>query len=114
MAVVQIPFPSGASWVQDINLEGTVYTMSVRWLVRSGMWVMDIGPSDSDPVFLGLRITKDWPILRAYDYNPNVPQGQFLVVCTSSNCRGDPKRNDFADGSYKLLYVTRDDDPIPT
>lgn len=111
MAIRTIPFPSAPRWVQDVALDGEVYTLRGRYNVRWDSWVMDIETADGEPILTGIRLVLNLPLFSPHRYDDRLPPGELLVVSPRELDTHDPQRNDIGDDAdMRLVYVTADDE----
>ena len=96
---LQIPFQPGASWVQEITLEGRVYRMSAAWSGVGQCWYMGLSTRDNVPIVSGVKLVQGADLLEPFA-DLRLPPGRLFVV------GNHPSRNSFADGETELIYVT--------
>lgn len=106
MAVRVIAFPPGPAWVQDVALDGRIYTLAARYNTRARTWVMGIQSSDGIPLIDGLRLVLGERLLGPQRYDPRLPPGELLVVAVSGDSHGDPGRDDIGpERAMRLVYM---------
>lgn len=85
----------------QIDLEGTVYTLSFTFNTRMNAWVMSIGDVNKEPLLNGVKLLTGWLPLRQYA-NTKLPPGKFAVIDTTES--GDnPNLDNFGEGVV-LMY----------
>lgn len=104
MALLRIQFPDAPRWVQTVQLEGEVYTLSADYNGRLDSWTMDIATADGNTIVQGLRLVLNWPLLRTVEYDDRLPPGQFAVLDPTGRATADPGRFAFRGGGYVLTY----------
>jgi hypothetical protein len=58
---------------------------------------------------LGLKLVTNLPLLRFYHFRENVPSGDLIVTCTTTN-KSPPKLGELGKGlRCELTYFTRDE-----
>jgi hypothetical protein len=104
MALLRLQFPDAPRWVQTVQLEGDIYTLSADYNVRADTWTMDIATADGETIVQGIRLVLNWPLLRAVDYDDRLPPGEFSVLDPTGRATEDPGRFSFRDDGYVLTY----------
>ena len=105
MALREIPFPDSPRWVQDVQLDGAVYTIRMSWNTRGGLWLMDLETADGDRIVSGVRLVLGYPLI-GFIRDDRLPPGDFFVLCPSGQANKDPGRDSFRGGcQYSLIYA---------
>ena len=103
MAIDVIPFDNTIEdQIFQIDLEGVVYSIRVRWNNRAGYWIMDIAQNDGTEIINGVPLLLGISLLAQYQ-NPLLPPGEFVFLDTS----GQMQEATIDDLNYRciLLYV---------
>lgn len=110
MAALLIPTRQGEPYyTQRTRLDGREYNLRFAWNQRIERWFLDINDGDGVPIVLGLKLTSNWPLLRAYRYDPRVPPGE-LAAMTSPKDNVPPGLNDMGKGlRCELTYFAATD-----
>lgn len=78
-----VPLVNTLPWYQlTITLDGVVYTLSLRYNVRSDNWFMDIQDSAANPIVSGLPILIQRSVSGQYAYLA-IPPGIFVATDNS-------------------------------
>lgn len=98
-----IPLPSGLpNFDVQADLDGTTYTLALRWNVRLGAWFLRVLDAQGVVVLLGdQRLVADFP-LAAYVTGRSPPG--FLAAVDTSGAGMDPGFDDL--GSRVILRYT--------
>ncbi len=102
---VTIPTAVGVPhYTMRCRLDGKDYNFRMKWNERSQRWHMNIYADDETPLVLGIKLVANWPLIRYYQYNPDVPQGALIAV-DLSNDGSPPGLYDFGeDLRVELTY----------
>jgi hypothetical protein len=65
------------------ELDARTFTFRLRYDDRSDVWRMDLGDANNVPLALSLALVVNMPILRGLRSNPELPQGEFVVLDTA-------------------------------
>jgi hypothetical protein len=85
-----------------IELDGTLYNMSLYWNDREGHWYMDIYNEDLEPLLLGAKLVQSYDMLK--DYNDvRLPPGLLLYFKATETAEEAP---DNLGVDYTLVYFT--------
>jgi hypothetical protein len=107
MTPVKIPMIDSPNFSVDVVLDQVQYTLSFVWNSRAEFWSMSLSLVDGTILVSGIRLVCFFPLLKGYQYNPNVPQG-LMVVIDQNKATGtqEPGRYDFVrDRNLELCYV---------
>lgn len=103
MALIQITLFNSPNFIEDIQLDGSLYQLAVKWNTRSNSWLFDLFTSDDIPLIYGHRLVINYPLLYNLQYDRRMPQGLLFIV-SPSDLHRPIRRNDFEDGKMVLLY----------
>lgn len=98
MSLRRIKFFNAIDWVQDVELEGRVYTLRAKYNVRQDTWHMDIDTVDGVAILRGLRLVVNWPLLYPFRYKSELPPGELFVLRVGEDATTDPMRDSFQTG----------------
>lgn len=102
---VDVNFSESAGRVQDIPLDGVLWTMQFSWSTLREAWSFSlIDQASGDPLFLGRKMSIGVDHLRQVSAD-NRPRGKLVVVDTSGAAT-PPERGDLANGRVKVVYLT--------
>lgn len=105
-AIVPV-IPGRAHTTQRVTFDGQVYTLELLWNMSRGSWTLSLFDAENDPIFLGVRIVTNWPLLRWYRYDPRTPPGELVAVTLTSD-RAHPGFDDFGEGKrVELTYFAQ-------
>lgn len=105
-----IPFPLIARWVQDVQLDGRVFTIRGWWNTRMGTWLLDLETADGVRLLSGVRVVLEYPLLPVWR-TEDMPSGELFVVCPTGRCRQDPARTNIGpDENLRFVYFAPDED----
>ena len=98
-----IPWPSGASWQQEIALDRQVYIMRGYWNEIGQFWVFDLLARDQRPIVMGVKVVLGVALTGRYS-EEGLPNGVFVAVSNDSSCPCTPQRSDMIN-RVSLIYV---------
>jgi hypothetical protein len=102
MAVLTLPARTDLQvYSFQVELEGALYTFTMRWNTRAASWFMDIADAAGAYVVSGRRVVIDWPLLNRV-VKANRPPGEIFAVDTLS-IGTDPGVADLG-GRVQLVY----------
>jgi len=90
-------------------LDGTTYTLGLRWNGREAAWYLDISTEDGDPISLGSKVVLNYP-LAARCVDLRRPPGALIAFDTSGEDKA-PGINELG-ARVVLIYHNVDDLPI--
>lgn len=99
MEVISIPKTYASS--QTLLLEGSLFTVDLRWNSRAQAWSLDMYDGNGVLLAGGVRIVADAPLLERFGLRKDFPAGEILALDTS-NAGEDPG---FADFGTRVLFV---------
>lgn len=103
MATQELPVRSDLPQHEfQIDLEGTIFTITIRFNERKARWVMDIGDSNGTSILAGIVLLTDVNITDQY-VGDNLPPGRFFVVDETGEGK-NPGINDLGN-DVKLFYL---------
>lgn len=102
MALVLITTSPYPDTTQDVELDGVVYNLRIRWSQRAECWHMDIRDAEGDAILLGVKMVTLYPLLKNYRHL-GVPAGEFFFVDNKDES-ARPTLEGMGD-RFKLLYV---------
>lgn len=109
MAIRRIEIPAASASAQEVELDGRVYRIGLRYNVRMDSWFMSIATASDEPLIRDVRIVLDYPLMFGKDYDDLLPPGEFYALCPTGRARTDPERNLGQDSScVQLFYVESD------
>lgn len=102
---VTIPVAVGIPhYTMRCRLDGKDYNFEMKWNERAERWHMSIFADDETPLVLGIKVVTNWPMLRYYHYNPDVPPGELFAMDLSGDA-APPGLYDFgAEKRVELVY----------
>lgn len=102
MSILQINTSPYPDTTQDVELDGVVYNLRIRWSERGEAWHVDIRDTEGDAILMGLKLVTLYPLLKNYRHLA-VPPGELMFV-DSKDLSGRPTLEEMGD-RYKLLYI---------
>lgn len=93
----------------QVVLDGTTYTLELRWNTRASAWFMHIFTEAGDPIVCGVRVVVDQP-LGARTRDARRPSGFMFAVDTSGK-HVDPTIDDLGE-RVQIIYLTAAELPI--
>lgn len=85
MAVLELPIRADLpAYDFTVELDGTVYTLALRYNERMARWIMDLMTSDGVQIISGIPLLTNCDLIGRFRYNI-VPPGKFLAYDTSGN-----------------------------
>lgn len=104
MAYIEIPLRKDIyDYIQQVTLDGVVYTLGLRYNARMDRWVLDIKDAADDDLVIGLPLLNGVPL--SYKWigtMTGLPPGNFLLVDETDQDRS-PGKDDLGD-DLKLVY----------
>lgn len=67
-------------YTQRTKLDGREFVLRFAWNQGLARWFLDIMADDGSMLVAGLRLVPNWPLLRFYQYDSRVPQGDLRVM----------------------------------
>lgn len=106
MAIRVVKFFDASYWVQDVALDGLVYTIRARYNKRLDSWFLDVSTVDGIPIALSIRAVIGWPLFYVNRAEPLLPKGELFVLDPAGLANLDPTRESFnAPNALALVYV---------
>lgn len=99
---IQLPVLDEYRTSQNVDLDGTKYTIRINWNDRQRGWYLDLSDS-TGPIVSGRRLATNWPLL-AKDTTRRGPAGELLFYAT----RGTLEPGEDLSG-YRLFYYSLED-----
>jgi hypothetical protein len=84
-----------------IELDGTTYTLGLRWNDRDSAWYLDVLDAEENPIAMGRKVVVGFPLLGRSKLE-NQPPGVLFAMDTSG-ADAEPGVNDLG-GRVQLLY----------
>lgn len=79
-AIISLPTHDGAAYYsQRCRLDGRDYTLRFAWNQREGRWYLTLLDAEDNLLVSGVKIVSNWPLLRYYQYDPDVPPGELMA-----------------------------------
>ncbi len=104
MADFIIDIPSGVlPFVQQVDLEDEIITLSFRFHGRSGAWYVTF-LRDNVPILYNIRVVRSPDLLHQYRYIAGLPPGIFIVHDLDGK-DSEPDAENFGD---RVLFVYRE------
>ena len=106
MAVLKIPTRSDLpSYSQKIELDGTIYSLRIRYNERLERWVLDIKDQEETPLVMGVVMLTGVALL-AQHVAEGAPPGDFVLL-HKDGTNTNATRDDLGD-LVNLYYVEAD------
>ena len=105
MIVIPTFQESSSDFVEQIELDGTIYRLRFTWNVRNEVWYMDISDKDGNPLILGLALVANYLLLEGYQCCDR-PVGDFYLWDTLGEPNNTGVTFDNLGTRYILIYVT--------
>jgi len=86
----------------QIELDGSLYTLTFRYNERMDRWLMDIADENEDALLLGIPILTDFNLIERFK-DDNLPPGEFFAL-DESGAQKYAGREDLGN-DIKLFYV---------
>lgn len=91
------------AYSEQVELDGKVFNLNLRFNKRFNRWVMDIADSENAEVIHGVVIYTGVPLLVQYYHKANLPLGDF--ICIDSKGSTDAPGEDELGDRFKLYYL---------
>jgi hypothetical protein len=103
---VTLPTQNAPFYSQLIDLDGTTYSIVLRWNTREEAWYLDIDEQDGTGIVRGQKIL---PLVNLSSRwaDSRMPPGILFVDAVNSDAR--PGRDSLFDGDVALVYITEDE-----
>lgn len=97
-------FSDSLNYSYQVDLDGTVYDLQIRYNHREDYWHLSLSLPDSTPLVTGVRMVYDTDLVSRFK-QLNLPEGALVLI----NDAGLEKmgRNDVLDS--KLIYLTEEE-----
>ena len=95
--------PDLPSQRMQVVLDGTTYTLDLRWNGRTSSWMLDVMTEDASPIAMGLKVVVNFP-LGARCVDPRFPIGRIIARDTAQHDE-NPDVDDLGD-RVQLIYFT--------
>ncbi len=107
MSTFVIPTTPGVPYyTQRTKLDGRDYNLRFAWNQRAERWTLDILDEAAVPIVSGIKLVTNFPLLRSYQWDPDVPPGKLLVM-TLTQDRSPPGFYDLGIGRRcELTYFS--------
>jgi hypothetical protein len=102
----EIPIESGlTNFDYQVELDSTIYNMSIYWNDREEHWYMDIYNEDQLALLLGAKLVQSYDMLK--DYNDvRLPPGLLLYFKAATDAA---ETADSLGTDYTLVYFTEEE-----
>lgn len=77
----------------NVALDGVTYGMQFTWNTRDSRWFLNLLDSSGNVLVGTIPLVLNWPLLRQYKYNTNIPAG-FLYILDTNDTGQEPGRYD--------------------
>jgi hypothetical protein len=84
-----------------IELDGTTYTIALRWNGRDSAWYLDIMDAERTPLAMGRKVVVGWPLFGRSKV-AGLPPGRLFAMDTSGADQ-DPGKGELG-GRVQLFY----------
>ena len=102
MALIRIPLRNDIpSYEFKIDLDGTTYTLGVRYNTRKDRWIMDFRTENNEPVISGTPLLNGVSLLARYQEDRLPPGELFMLNTEDENVEAD--RDSLTENAF-LLY----------
>jgi len=103
-----LPLYQNSDYYYIVPLEGIAYKIRLYYNVRIKVWMMDIRYADNTPIFLGIKVIPNYPMLIDHE----MPFSGFFVLSSVGKDQNETISNPFEIWKYyKLYYGYRDLEP---
>lgn len=85
-----------------VVLDGRTYTVRVDYLRRNNSWVFSLYDAAENPLVVGERVSRDWPIFRGQS-DTRLPPGGFVCVGLSEDGR-EPGERELGGDEFQIVY----------
>lgn len=103
---IQIKTPQNAWSTQRVTLEDVTSLITLRWMDRESVWVIDIFDTDNTPILTGIKLTENVSITKRY-VNDQFKLGDLWVLRFSTTESSISRTN--LGTSFKLVYLTKEE-----
>ena len=102
MAIIGIPLRNDIpSYQFRVDLDGTTYTLSIRYNTRMDRWIMDFNDENNSPLITGIILILGTSLLDRFA-KAELPDGHlFLINIENENTEGN--RDNFSN-NVQLFY----------
>lgn len=103
--MITVPtFGNFADYTEIVQLAGVTYRLRFYFNTRSDSWYLDVLGAGGTVFVAGVRVRLEWPLLRQYVLEDELPAGQ-MVVLDLLNTRREPSRDDINDTIAPLTFT---------
>ncbi len=108
---IELPLYNDPYFSYDIDLQGTNRKLTFRWNERASSWHFDIIHDTGEPVVLGVRMVKNYPMLIDYELTGFGLNGYFALVDAGEYKSGKLSTSPEALVQwYRLFYIYTTED----
>lgn len=93
-----------AFWRQRTELDGKDYLLDFAWNGRLSTWFLSIYDADEVPLVGSIALVCNRPLLRRFQWDPRVPQGEITVLDATGKTAA-PNYAQLTDGTVKVFYL---------
>ena len=106
--MVNIPIYSNVSseFSQKISLDGTYYTIRLRWNTRSESWFLHLFDSDGEAIIAGKRLVPNYPLT---EIHTDRVSGELIVIDTRNDLTDCMITYDNLGTRFLLVFLTEDE-----
>ena len=103
MAIKIIPItPALLNYGFRIDLDGTTYTLIIKFNSREGRWFLHVGDSAGTLIVTSTKVVLNVDLLDIYQ-QPGLPPGSLFILNSDSDSEIEPGQNDLGINTL-LLY----------
>lgn len=85
-----------------VTLDGRTYMIRADYLLRFNSWFFSIYDSDKQPIIVGERVSRDWPLFKG-QADLRLPPGGFVCVGLTEDGR-EPGEGELGGDGFKIIY----------
>ena len=100
--MLKINFIDAPDLVVTIELEMTRYYLRLLWNDEGQYWTLSVRNEENQFLVEGIKVVPSYPLLSNY-HRPELPPGEFIVVCKNDTL----SRDAFIKNKATLIYMTK-------
>lgn len=105
-----IPFLDFPAFVEEIEIDNSVYRLSFHWNCRGEYWSMTIADRNGNNIIAGIKLTINYDCIRQHLARA-IPQGSLTVIDIAARTAYDKieRRDMYEERDLKFAYMSTEE-----